>query len=77
MKRTTLILEDSCMSALKDLAHREGRPLTRIVNEILIEGILRRAAKPAPKVKLPSFKMGRPSVDIADRDALEQSLLWD
>jgi len=71
MKRTTLILEDSCMSALKDLAHREGRPLTRVVNEILVEGIRRRAAKPAPKVKLPSFRMGRPSVDIADRDALE------
>ena len=70
MKRTTLILEDSCMSALKDLAHREGRPLTRVVNEILVEGIRRRAAN-APKVKLPSFRMGRPSVDIADRDALE------
>ena len=71
MKRTTLILEGSCMSALKDLARREGRPLTRVVNEILVEGIRRRSAKPAPKIKLPSFKMGRPSVDVADRDALE------
>lgn len=71
MKRTTLILEDSCMKALRDLAHRESRPLTRVVNEILIEGIRRRATKPVPKGKLPSFRMGRPKVDLADREALE------
>ncbi len=74
MKRTTLILEDACMAALKDLAHREGRPLTRVVNEILVDGVRRRAAKPAPQPRLPSFRMGRARVDLADRDALEAAM---
>lgn len=74
MKRTTLILEDACMAALKDLAHREGRPLTRVVNEILVEGVRRRAKRPAAKPRLPAFSMGRPKVDLASRDALEDAM---
>jgi predicted DNA-binding ribbon-helix-helix protein len=74
VRRTTLILEDACMDALKDLAHREGRPLTRVVNEILVEGVRRRARRPAIRVRIPTFRMGRPQVDLADREALEAAM---
>lgn len=70
MKRTTLVLEDGCMDRIRELARRQGRTMSELVNEILAEGLQRRRAK-RPSPQLPSFAMGRPRVDVADRDALE------
>jgi hypothetical protein len=72
MKRTTLVLEDGCMDAVRELARREGRTLSELVNELLAEGIQRREQPDAsPDFELPSFSMGRPRVHLGDRDALE------
>ncbi len=71
MKRTTLILEDSCMDGIRELAHRQGRHMSHIVNELLAEGLLRHRGRTVLKFELPTFEMGRPWVDLADRDALE------
>jgi len=70
MKRTTLILEDGCMDRVRALAKRQGRTMSEVVNEILAEGLQRRRAK-LSSTTLPSFSMGRPRIDLADRDALE------
>ena len=71
MKRTTLILEESCLEQIRDLAHREGTQMSKIVNELLAEG-LRRRNKVRPKsFELPTFEMGEARVNLADRDALE------
>jgi hypothetical protein len=75
MKRTTLVLEDGCMEAVRKLAHEEGRTLSEVVNELLAEGAQRRrAVKRRAASKLPTFAMGRPRVDLADRDALEAAI---
>lgn len=75
MKRTTLVLEDGCMDAVRDIARREGRTLSSVVNELLAEGLQRRRAPRARKqVELPTFRMGRPRVNLADRDALESMM---
>ena len=42
MKRTTLVLEDGCMDAVRELARKEGRQLSQVVNDLLIEGVRRK-----------------------------------
>lgn len=74
MKRTTLILEEGCMGAVRDLARREGRSISEVVNELLAEGLQKRRSKAAARFELPRFRMGAPRVDIADRDALEAAM---
>ena len=75
MKRTTLVLEDGCMEAVRRLAHAEGRTLSDVVNELLAEGAQRRRqTQRRTGLKLPSYAMGRPRVDLADRDALEAAM---
>jgi hypothetical protein len=72
MARTTLILDDAQMERLKDLARAQRRTMTDLVNEFIAEGLAARTmGKPARTLDLPTFRMGRPSVNLADRDALE------
>jgi hypothetical protein len=72
VKRTTLVLEEGCMDAIRRLAQREGRTMSELVNELLAEGIQRRSGvESPPEFELPAFRMGRPRVNLGDRDALE------
>jgi hypothetical protein len=71
MKRTTLVLEEAVMDAVRELARKQKRQLSRVVNELLLEGV-RKRRKPRPGgFELPSFSMGKPRVNLADRNALE------
>jgi hypothetical protein len=71
MKRTTLVLEEACLDGVRDLAHREGRAMSDVVNEILAEGLQRRRSTRRAGLELPTFSMGRPRVNLGDRNALE------
>ena len=71
MKRTTLILEDSCLEGIRDLARREGKNLSEVANELFAEGLRRRKGRKRPEFKLISFSMGKPKVNLGDRNALE------
>jgi len=71
MKRTTLVLEDGCMEAVRDLARKEGRQLSQVVNDLLLEGIRGKRQRHQVRVRLPAFSMGRPRVNLGDRHALE------
>jgi hypothetical protein len=71
MKRTTLVLEDACIDGVRELARRQGRQMSDIVNEILAEGLQRRRSKRRSELELPVFSMGRPRVNLGDRNALE------
>jgi len=72
MARTTLLLDDTQMARLKDLARAQGRTMTDLINEFIAEGL---AARTPPKSEqsfnLPVFDMGRPRINLADREALE------
>ena len=74
MKRTTLILENGCLEGVKDLARRENRTMSDLVNEMLAEGIQARRETPFARFVLPSFAMGRSKVHLGDRDALEAAM---
>jgi hypothetical protein len=71
MKRTTLILEDSCLEGIRDLARREGKNLSEVANELFAEGLHRRKARKRPEFKITSYSMGKPRVNLGDRNALE------
>jgi len=72
MARTTLLLDDTQMMRLKDLARTQGRTMTDLVNEFIAEGLAARASPKSEHVlSLPVFDMGRPRVNLADREALE------
>ncbi|HYL76565.1 MAG TPA: hypothetical protein VEU96_20290 [Bryobacteraceae bacterium] len=72
MKRTTLILDDRRLLELKRLAASRGETLSAIVDQFLAEGIRRASAPRRSRPSLPVFNMGKPRVNIADRDQL-----WD
>ena len=59
------------MEEIRGIALREGRPMSAVVNELLSEGLVRRNRPLSREFRLPTFDMGRASVDLADRDALE------
>jgi hypothetical protein len=71
MARTTLVLEDGCIAGVRELARRQGRTMADVVNELLAEGLRRRRSRRRERVTLPAYSMGRPRVNLADRNALE------
>jgi hypothetical protein len=62
------------MEGVRTLAHREHRDMSRVVNEILAEGLRRRTIVNRPSFKLPVYSMGTPRVNVSDRDALESAM---
>jgi hypothetical protein len=56
MKRTTLILDDALLAALRGRAAREGRTLTEIVERTLRAGL--GAAPKRRRIRLPSYDLG-------------------
>jgi hypothetical protein len=71
MKRTTLVLEDGCMEAVREIARKEKRQLSQVVNELLLEGIRKKKRRTPEIFRLPVYSMGRPKVNLGDRNALE------
>jgi plasmid stability protein len=73
--RTTLVIDDELFRRLKQRAAAEKRTLSDVTQEVLRRGLRAdtRKRKRAP-VKLPTFTMGRPLVDVADRDQLYEVL---
>jgi len=63
--RITLVINDELFRELKRRAAAESRTLSEVTQEALRRGLSR-----AGRVKLPSFGMGTPRVDLADRDQL-------
>lgn len=70
--RTTLILPDHLVRALKRLAAKQGATLTAVVAETLRRGL--DAAPAAELPPLPRHDLGAPLVDVADRDALYRAM---
>jgi hypothetical protein len=74
--RTTLDIDDHVLRQAKQLAAREGKTLTRVVEEALRERVT------PPRRRAPAFRLrlltrkGRliPGVNLADRDALYERM---
>ena len=69
-----MVLDDACMEGIRAEAYRERRDMSSLVNELLGEGLRRRRERSPLVFTLPSFSMGQPRVNIADRDELERAM---
>ncbi|MGH9473940.1 MAG: hypothetical protein ACRD1M_14500 [Terriglobales bacterium] len=72
--KTTLIIPDALYRDIKKRAAVSRRSISDLVAELLQAGMRPAVAKPTELPPLPSFHMGRPRVDVADRDALERAM---
>ena len=71
--KTTLIIPDQLFRELKRRAARRGETLSAVVAEALRQGLVEtRGQEELPP--LPTHHMGRPKVDLADRDALYRAM---
>jgi hypothetical protein len=74
MKRTTLVLEEGLLEGVRKEAQRRNCDLSTVVNDCLRAGLHLANAPAAPSHPLPVFGLGRPRVNLADRDALEAAM---
>ena len=59
------------MDRVRELARKENRKLSEVINELLVDGLQRRKTRRRKTFRLPSFPMGKPRVNLGDRNALE------
>ena len=73
--RTTIDVEDSVLADLKKLQQREGKPLGRLVSELIAGALKERlAAKPHPQTFAWHSANLAAKVDLQDKDALWAAL---
>lgn len=72
--KTTLNLDDRLWARLKQLASREGKTMSELL-DAAIRWLLREdSARPTNLPELPSFDGGGTAVDVANRDELYRLL---
>ena len=69
--KTTLNIDDTVMGRLRREAARQGKTMSELVEAALRLLFQSGSRKSKPKLRpLPTFRGGKPLVDIADRNAL-------
>jgi len=69
-KRTTVTLDNQVMNAVKARAVKKGITFQKMLNEILRKWLNSSEDKKPKKIKITSISMGKPRVNISDRDSL-------
>ena len=73
--RTTVDIDEPVLKELKRLTQRDGRPLGRVVSDLLAESLgRRRATQPAAPAFAWTSRSMDARVDLADKDALHAIL---
>lgn len=69
--RTTIALDDDLLRQLKAEAARQGETLSKLVNDLLRQALMRRATPSGFRLELAGWEAETlPGVDIMDRDKL-------
>jgi hypothetical protein len=71
--KTTLNIDDTVMARLRREAASSGRTMSELV-DMALRQLLQKKQPAAELEPLPSFRGGRPLVDVADRDALQRAM---
>ncbi|MBI1948928.1 MAG: ribbon-helix-helix protein, CopG family [Deltaproteobacteria bacterium] len=71
--KTTLVIDDGVLAKLRREAAREGKTISELV-EAALRLFLERRPPAVALPPLPTFKLGQPKVDLADRDALYRAM---
>jgi hypothetical protein len=69
--KTTLVIDDGVYSRLKQEAARHGVTISELV-EAALRQILNPKKPLRPLPPLPTYDMGEPLVDVANREALDE-----
>ena len=70
MSRTTLDLDSAVLQELRARGKREHKSMGQLASELLAAGLKQQAPRPAAPPRLPSWNMGKPLIDIDDKEAL-------
>ena len=74
MARTTIDIENRILTEVKNLQKKDGRSMSKIVSQLLAEGLAQRKNKAkASRFKWHSRRMGA-LVDFSEKDGLYKSL---
>jgi hypothetical protein len=74
MTRTTLDLDSSVLAQLRRRAHAEHKSMGQLASERLAVSLGDETVGAAPPFKWPTWHMGRPKIDLQDKDALWRAL---
>jgi hypothetical protein len=74
MPRTTLDLDPSVLKQLRRRAASEHKSMGQVASERLAVGLGESAPKKPSRLRWPSKRMGKPWVDLQDKDALWKAL---
>lgn len=73
--RTTIDLDPEILRQLKERQRDQGKTLGQVASELLAKALSEEAAPEAPyQLRWPVRSMGRPRVDIDDKEALHRAL---
>ena len=72
--KTTLVIDDTVLQHLREVAAQRGQTISELVEAALRLLLERQASTPAELPELPAHDLGRAFVDLADRDALYQAM---
>jgi hypothetical protein len=68
------MLDEGLLAGVRREARRRDCDLSTVFNECLRAGLHRRPRTPRSAAPLPAFDLGRPRVNLADRDSLEAAM---
>ncbi|HYP55659.1 MAG TPA: hypothetical protein VEQ41_05070 [Solirubrobacterales bacterium] len=74
MTRTTLNLDSSVLGELRQRSRRERKSLGAVASELLARGLRDEPPPANPPFSWVSHDLGRPIVDLEDKDALNAVL---
>jgi hypothetical protein len=74
MPRTTLDLDGSVLSELRLRGRREGKSMGQVASELLAKGMAEGASPPTPALRWRSDNLGKPLVDLEDKEAVREVL---
>lgn len=70
MTRTTIDIDPSVLRELRVRARREGKSMGEVASEVLASSLQEQGPAPAPAFEWLSADLGRPLVDLEDKEAV-------
>jgi hypothetical protein len=70
MPRTTLDIDGTVLAELRERGAREGKTLGQLTSELLAVALAQAPPAPAEPFKLITKHMGKPLVDLEDKEAV-------
>lgn len=72
--RTTIDLDPTVLSELRDRSRREGKSMGQLASELLAPALAGGAATPRARFRWKTHDAGRPRVDLEDKELVWQIL---